>query len=81
MDVDLSSSGDESEIVRGYTKLWFGKYKDMTVDEVAVKDPSYLLWAHENVAGFTLPKELYDALEMDERGDDYGLTREDLFGD
>ena len=62
--------------------LTFGKYKGETVDAIAAKDPSYLLWADANVSGFSLPEEMYDALKMDEaENDDYGLTREDLFGD
>ena len=75
------STADEPRPVEGIVRLWFGKYKGDTVDSVAEKDPKYLIWAHEEIEWFKLPKEMYEALLMDDAEDDYGLTCEDLFGD
>lgn len=36
------------------TKLPFGKYKDMTVEEIIEEDPQYIAWCHHNVDGFNV---------------------------
>lgn len=41
----------------------FGKYKGKTVKEVMYEDPSYLLWADDNVEGFELSDYLRDKAE------------------
>lgn len=41
----------------------FGKHKGKTVKEVMETDPSYLLWADENVDGFKLSDYLRDKAE------------------
>ena len=40
-------------------KLTFGKYKGKTVADVLVEDPSYIVWAHENVDFFKVSTEIY----------------------
>jgi hypothetical protein len=37
----------------------FGKYKGVLVGELVKADPSYLIWAHDNVKFFRLTDELY----------------------
>ncbi len=50
------------------TIMSFGKHKGKTVKEVMETDPSYLLWADDNVEGFELSDYLRDkAEEMDEK--------------
>jgi hypothetical protein len=39
-------------------KMGFGKYKEKTVEQIAVLNPSYLLWAHNNVEFFELAPEV-----------------------
>lgn len=39
-------------------KLTFGKYKGKTVADVLIEDPSYLVWAHNNVDFFKVSTEL-----------------------
>lgn len=38
-------------------KITFGKYKGLEIDAIIEKDPSYLLWAHDNVSYFSLTEE------------------------
>ena len=45
------------------TPLGFGKYKGQPVEDVLTEDPSYLLWAMENVASFEVDKALQDEIE------------------
>lgn len=40
------------------SKMTFGKHKGKTLTQVMVIDPSYLLWAHENVDFFKLDDRL-----------------------
>jgi hypothetical protein len=39
-------------------KITFGGYEGMTIAEVLVKDPVWLVWAHENIHFFKLPPDL-----------------------
>lgn len=41
----------------------FGKHKGKTLKEVMYEDPSYLLWADDNVDGFELSDYLRDKVE------------------
>ena len=43
-------------------EISFGKYKDDTILEIIKTDPSYLGWALENVEGFELDAEAFEAL-------------------
>lgn len=61
--------------------LLFGKHKGKTIAKIAEIEPSYLIWAHEEIPGFNLEKDTYEALLMDEAEDDHGLTHDDLLGD
>lgn len=45
------------------TPLGFGKYRGYPVEEVLESDPSYLMWALENVESFEVDKALQDAIE------------------
>lgn len=45
------------------TVFTFGKYKGRTVKEILIEDPSYLLWADNNVEGFELGDYLRDKAE------------------
>lgn len=57
----------------------FGKHKGKTVKEVMFEDPSYLLWADDNVEGFELSDYLRDKAEqIDNEMNDYEPTYEDL---
>lgn len=38
-------------------KITFGKYKGCEIDAIIKKDPSYLLWANNNVSFFNLSEE------------------------
>lgn len=58
--------------------LQFGRHMGKTIDEVAEKDPGYLIWAHENVGRFKLPDDLYQALLRDEAETDTGLSAVDF---
>lgn len=42
----------------------FGKHKGKTVKEIMFEDPSYLLWADDNVEGFQLSDYLRDKAEQ-----------------
>lgn len=54
------------ERVLGYkTKLSFGKYKGKTIRDVLIENPSYIIWASENVSWFKVkPYVLEDAIEL-----------------
>lgn len=45
------------------TELTFGKYKGLTVGEVILYDPQYLLWAIDNLDWFDLDHKLMDEIE------------------
>lgn len=51
--------------------MTFGKYKGKTVKEVIFEDPSYLLWADDNVEGFELSDYLRDKAEEMSAEEDY----------
>lgn len=38
----------------------FGKYSGLTIKEILSRDPSYLIWAFENIEWFELDKEVLD---------------------
>jgi hypothetical protein len=44
------------------TKLGFGKYKGLTVEQILEHDPSYLLWLLENVERFEVDHVLQDTI-------------------
>lgn len=55
--------------------IWFGKHKGKSVKEVVENSPSYALWAHENVRGFTLsPSEIQACLATSDIGPRLGRT-------
>ncbi len=61
------------------TVFTFGKHKGKTVKEVLFEDPSYLLWADDNVEGFDLSDYLRDkAEEYHAEENSYEPTYEDL---
>lgn len=39
--------------------ITFGKYKGATIDEIHLKDPSYLIWADGHVENFNLNDYFY----------------------
>ena len=45
--------------------ITFGKYKGEIYDEIAERDPSYIIWIKENVKGVELPSDYTDAIEWD----------------
>ena len=45
------------------TKLDFGKYKGLTVEEIIKKDPEYLGWAEDTIDWFELDSEAEAALD------------------
>jgi hypothetical protein len=47
--------------------ITFGKYKGEIFDEIAEKDPNYIIWLSENVKTIKLPQRYIDAVEMDVR--------------
>ena len=63
--------------------ITFGKYKGKTWDEVSDIDPSYVLWAVDNVKEVKLPQSFIDAVEMDqqEREEDFWSAFEGYDGD
>ena len=72
IDTDLYAVADDAA-------LWFGKYKGRTVATIADIDPSYLIWAHDNVEGFKLPMDRYEELSMFvEDDEDDGLPELDF---
>lgn len=58
-----------------------GKYKGLTLESVFLNDPSYIVWANENLAECNrphIPHQMYmDALEITEV-DDYGVEELDF---
>ena len=46
-------------------RISFGKYNGEIFDEIAEKDPSYIIWVDENVKYLKLPKEYTDAIRWD----------------
>jgi hypothetical protein len=45
----------------------FGKYKGEIFDEIAERDPNYIMWLKDNVKDLKFPKGYIDAIEMDIR--------------
>ena len=57
----------------GIPMFTFGKYRNETFATVADKDPGYVVWAYETVAGHAgIPHKLYRQAQLDhaEREDD-----------
>lgn len=48
------------------TPLKFGKYRGYTPNEIAEKDPKYIVWAFENLDTKPCSKDLYKCCELDE---------------
>lgn len=46
----------------GSDEFVYGKYKGRTLDEILFLDPSYIVWAIENVVGFTVNFSIYHKL-------------------
>ena len=44
----------DKEAILDRTKLTFGKYRNKTPEQIAEKDPQYLVWAYETVAQFNV---------------------------
>lgn len=42
-------------------KMGFGKYKEDSVESVLGFDPSYLVWAHDNIDWFKLEPHIYES--------------------
>lgn len=59
----------------------FGKHKGKTVKQVMFEDPSYLLWADDNIEGFELSDYLRDKAERFYAEDDMEPSWGDLNGD
>jgi hypothetical protein len=55
-------------------KFYFGKYKGLTVGQVFIKDPGYIVWVYENLDADkrpTITHEMYmDAMEAVEEVED-----------
>lgn len=65
-------------------KFTFGKYKDRSIKEILDEDPSYIVWANANVAGFIVSTKILK--EATEAVDDLKAARnediwDDLFGE
>lgn len=41
-------------------KFTFGKHRDETLEEVLESDPSYIIWANDNVRWFKVSKKILD---------------------
>lgn len=50
----IANANDMDNKLSSDRKLTFGKYKGKSVREVMDINPSYLIWAHDNVKFFTL---------------------------
>lgn len=60
-------------------KIPFGKYTGLTWEEVAEIEPSYVIWAAENIKEANLPQSFVDNVRwdmMDEDGDMWGNGEE-----
>lgn len=40
--------------------MTFGKYKGKKIEDVLSENPSYLVWAHDDIKWFKLEQEIYD---------------------
>lgn len=45
--------------------ITFGKYKGEIFDEIAEKDPKYIIWLYENVETIKFPTRYIEAIERD----------------
>jgi hypothetical protein len=46
-------------------KMGFGKYAELTVEELIKEDPDYLAWAADSVDWFSLDQDTIDALDFE----------------
>ena len=46
-------------VVTMNTELWFGKYKGYKAIEVAKRNPGYIRWIKNNLAGLSIEDSLY----------------------
>lgn len=59
------------------TPFPFGKYKGLTPNQVAEEDPSYIVWAYENIKNYTTCTALlYKACLQDRDEGDYADDEE-----
>ena len=61
-----SSFNKKSHVQKTYsleTTLTFGKYADLTVEQVLKTNPQYLLWANKNIDGFMLSQDVISMIE------------------
>jgi hypothetical protein len=66
--------------------IHFGKHKGEVIEDVLYDDPTYLDWAVEYVAGFTLTeaveKKLYELLDrIDEQDNKYNYINDEFWKD
>lgn len=65
-----------------HTPLTFGKYKGKTPSEIAVDDPSYIVWMHNNIkrplCSYVLAKDCAETLLATRQED--GDFEDDAFG-
>ena len=61
------------------TELTFGNYKGSTPEEVAKKDPSYIVWMYANVKPARCSKDLAIACEHDDREYEYEKQQDQDF--
>lgn len=55
------------------SKMYFGKYKGETIEDIIENDPQYVDWCLENVKHFSLNDEAEELLNSIERGyNEYG---------
>ena len=83
-NVDLQTNSDESRVpvlpslhfsgLCDDVPITFGKYRGMTPNQIAVKNPGYIVWAVDNVAPerLELSSRLYAACKSDPRYTDRG---------
>lgn len=69
----MSNNDDEKEVEVDLNskKIWqledtlsFGKFKGRTVKYVVAKEPSLLMWYHDNIDWFELDEEILDTCEQ-----------------
>jgi hypothetical protein len=69
---------DEQRIVTAQTILWFGKHKNLRVEQVINEDPGWLVWAiDQNI--FLCDDETYTAIQraFEDLNDNLKTYRED----
>ena len=64
--IDLKTIINIKSLSIDETPLTFGKYKGQTPEQIAEENPSYLIWAYENLDNKPCTKLLYYACLHDE---------------